>query len=423
MKWSLAALALVSPAAALAQTAPVPLAPEAWASSVDRLCNAHDCYREGTVAFDIAVSAAGRVTGCTITQSSGIPSLDEETCRFLVRRARFRPALDRQGRPVEGRWQSRMHWRVPDAPADASAGDTPAQQASIEFPLTPAVTTPSPPQPTNNPIIWSAGDWDLFEARKLRMCALRRFDTVNDVLLGVMKSGTGPMLLRVRLPADPQPGEPVRFRLGEMVLPAEASVESSATFAATAEASGLLAQLAKTDTFEVLAGSTVRASVTLGERDDREAGLAELVQCAAQWPDLTLPASIAPISRAPRPPIPVPNLAGPFAPGLAPQPLGKENWVLAGDYPLHAIYQREEGRVVARLGVSAEGRTASCTVIVSSGFARLDQATCNTLTRYARFQPATDREGKPIAATFDVPVNWVMPEGTPAPVPLPLAGG
>lgn len=117
MKWSLPALAftLNAPAAALAQTAPIPLTPERWVSATETLCWDHYCYAEGSVRFALIVSPAGRVTGCQIIESSGDARLDEQTCRFLTRRARFQPALDNTGQPVEGHWESRVRWKVPDA--------------------------------------------------------------------------------------------------------------------------------------------------------------------------------------------------------------------------------------------------------------------------------------------------------------------
>jgi protein TonB len=112
---ALAVLALTAPAVAQAGTAPVPLAPERWVSTTETLCWDHHCYTEGSVRFALNVSQAGRVRGCEILESSGDPRLDEQTCRFLTRRARFHPARDDAGQPVLGRWESRVRWETPDA--------------------------------------------------------------------------------------------------------------------------------------------------------------------------------------------------------------------------------------------------------------------------------------------------------------------
>jgi periplasmic protein TonB len=72
---------------------------------------------EGMVGFRLTISPEGRVSDCTITQSSGSASLDAATCRILVGRARFDPARDRKGRPVADTMAGRILWRIEkDAP-------------------------------------------------------------------------------------------------------------------------------------------------------------------------------------------------------------------------------------------------------------------------------------------------------------------
>jgi protein TonB len=69
---------------------------------------------EGMTRFRLAVSAAGLVSDCAIAQSSGSATLDVATCRLLSARLRFKPATDRRGRPVAGRYEGRVLWRLPE---------------------------------------------------------------------------------------------------------------------------------------------------------------------------------------------------------------------------------------------------------------------------------------------------------------------
>ena len=69
--------------------------------------------REGTVKFALAIDAYGRVTQCTVTQSSGHADLDATTCRLIVRRARFTPNRDAEGKATSGTFSSEVTWRVP----------------------------------------------------------------------------------------------------------------------------------------------------------------------------------------------------------------------------------------------------------------------------------------------------------------------
>ena len=53
----------------------------------------------GRVSVTFTVEVSGRVTGCHVTRSSRVPELDALTCRIIEQRFRFRPSLDRYGRP------------------------------------------------------------------------------------------------------------------------------------------------------------------------------------------------------------------------------------------------------------------------------------------------------------------------------------
>ena len=46
------------------------------------------------------VAATGRVTNCGILQGSGSPQVDAEMCAVMLRRSRWEPARDRQGRAI-----------------------------------------------------------------------------------------------------------------------------------------------------------------------------------------------------------------------------------------------------------------------------------------------------------------------------------
>ena len=67
----------------------------------------------GTVAVALKIGADGRVTDCVVTGSSGSASLDAQTCRIFWKRARFIPAEDSRGRPVESALQQRIKWELP----------------------------------------------------------------------------------------------------------------------------------------------------------------------------------------------------------------------------------------------------------------------------------------------------------------------
>ena len=77
--------------------------------TVDRWLNRNDypsrAQREqlsGSVAVLLIVKENGRVKDCKVTESSGSVIFDQVACKNLFRRARFFPATDYNGLPVEG---------------------------------------------------------------------------------------------------------------------------------------------------------------------------------------------------------------------------------------------------------------------------------------------------------------------------------
>ncbi|WP_404482363.1 energy transducer TonB [Novosphingobium sp. BL-52-GroH] len=67
----------------------------------------------GTVRFRLGIDASGRVTDCTVTQSSGHAGLDAATCRNVTRRARFDSASDGAGEKVAGTYDGTIRWVIP----------------------------------------------------------------------------------------------------------------------------------------------------------------------------------------------------------------------------------------------------------------------------------------------------------------------
>jgi TonB family protein len=59
---------------------------------------------EASVRAELTISPTGRVTACTIVQSSGRKDLDKLACDTVTRNARFTPAKDKDGKPTEDRF-------------------------------------------------------------------------------------------------------------------------------------------------------------------------------------------------------------------------------------------------------------------------------------------------------------------------------
>jgi TonB family protein len=83
----------------------------------------------------------------------------------------------------------------------------------------------------------------------------------------------------------------------------------------------------------------------------------------------------------------------------------------AAGYPRAAAQRGEQGDVGFRLVIDPEGRVSRCDVTQSSGSQRLDEATCRTLLHDARFTPARDPAGTPVADVVVSRVRWTLPPG------------
>lgn len=68
--------------------------------------------KEGRVGVRVSIGTDGRVTGCTVTSSSGTASLDRAACDGMQRYARYDPALNDSGQPTEGSASTAIVYRL-----------------------------------------------------------------------------------------------------------------------------------------------------------------------------------------------------------------------------------------------------------------------------------------------------------------------
>jgi protein TonB len=120
-------------------------------------------------------------------------------------------------------------------------------------------------------------------------------------------------------------------------------------------------------------------------------------------------------SASPMPqPVPDIGIAKPLPPQLAPRasrPLGRPStWATSNDYPARDLREGNAGVTGFRLSIGSDGRVISCTVTASSGFPGLDRATCDNVSRRARFEPATDGSGAKVASSYANNIRWVIPD-------------
>jgi TonB family protein len=66
----------------------------------------------GSVGFRLRIETDGRVSECSVLDSSGNADLDKQTCSVVKKRARFLPAIGRDGKPMWSFTFGRITWMV-----------------------------------------------------------------------------------------------------------------------------------------------------------------------------------------------------------------------------------------------------------------------------------------------------------------------
>lgn len=69
---------------------------------------------QGSTRYRLLINKSGRAEACEILDSSGSAALDRATCRIMIDRSQFSPALDSSGRPVPASFSGVIRWLLPE---------------------------------------------------------------------------------------------------------------------------------------------------------------------------------------------------------------------------------------------------------------------------------------------------------------------
>ena len=118
------------------------------------------------------------------------------------------------------------------------------------------------------------------------------------------------------------------------------------------------------------------------------------------------PARIVPPPAPPAPPAPPP----PPPPSQA-RPVSRDGfnrWAarIQEAYPSRAVRQEIEGNVGVSVTIGTDGRVSGCRVTSSSGESILDEAACDGMRRYARYEPALNAAGSPTTGSDSLTIVY-----------------
>lgn len=124
-----------------AVVAATPLTPQPWFEFKDYPMDAFEKSWEGLTRFQLLIAPDGRIASCSITGSSGHPSLDEKTCYLATKRAKFSPASGPDGARAWGVYRSQAAWLLPE---HRMLGADPGPDLEISVEKLPAGTAQPP---------------------------------------------------------------------------------------------------------------------------------------------------------------------------------------------------------------------------------------------------------------------------------------
>lgn len=85
------------------------------------------------------------------------------------------------------------------------------------------------------------------------------------------------------------------------------------------------------------------------------------------------------------------------------------NWVNAYDYPTNMLRQGQPAVVQFRVDIDDKGEVTGCHIQKTTRPKEFDDAVCKSLMKRARFLPALDAEGQPIASYWRSTVRFQIP--------------
>jgi len=90
------------------------VSPGKWANTGDYPDDLLRSEISGDVSFKLDINADGIPTDCVVIVSSKVEQLDRLTCKLMMQRARFKPALGADGSAALSHYINRVRWQVPN---------------------------------------------------------------------------------------------------------------------------------------------------------------------------------------------------------------------------------------------------------------------------------------------------------------------
>jgi len=84
-------------------------------------------------------------------------------------------------------------------------------------------------------------------------------------------------------------------------------------------------------------------------------------------------------------------------------------WITTQDYPSKPLSRGQQAFLSFRLIVDEKGKAKSCEILRLFGDSDFGNTACEALMRRAKFRPALDEFGKPVASSYQNRIRWSLP--------------
>jgi hypothetical protein len=86
-----------------------------------------------------------------------------------------------------------------------------------------------------------------------------------------------------------------------------------------------------------------------------------------------------------------------------------EKWVVSSDYPIRMLSEGQPALVNFRLNIGTDGIPTACYIQATTRPKEFDDAVCKSVMRRAKFSPALDATGRPLASYYQNTVYFRIP--------------
>lgn len=236
------------------------------------------------------------------------------------------------------------------------------------------------------------GEWTVYSYEFSKFCRVtKQQDDGSEVRVSKGGAEVGGLRIKVDEGTYEQARGDVTFAFDGTVL--DALWLGTTYFMARGSEAGTIYQFRAAKSMEVLIDGKVAHTFSL---EESEAAYAALSRCASQWPESTVP--VVP------PPAPSISTTSRSAKRYA-RPIQPQTWIAPSDFA-STLEITERVTVGVSISIAESGEATACKITQPTNYAEIDERICALLVERAKFEPAVNFAGEPIASLYNTRISY-----------------